>query len=39
MGLGAIHWHKGHLDEELPRYAYQRIRWGARESGTPASSC
>ena len=28
MGLGAIRlWRKGHLDEELPRYAYQRIRW------------
>ena len=31
MGLGAIRlWRKGHLDEELPRYAYQRIRWERR---------
>ena len=34
MGLGAIHlWRKGHLDEELPRYAYQRIRWERRGIG------
>ena len=28
MGLGAIKmWRGGHLDTELPRYEYQRLRW------------
>ena len=36
MGLGAISlWRKGHLDEELPRYAYQRIRWERRGIENP----
>ena len=31
MGIGAISlWRKGHLEKELPRYAYQRIRWERR---------
>ncbi|MEM9174576.1 MAG: DUF1295 domain-containing protein [Myxococcota bacterium] len=31
MGLAAVRlWRKGHLDEELPRYAYQQIRWERR---------
>ena len=32
MGAGAlVYWRKGWLDEELPRYEYQRLRW--REAG------
>lgn len=28
MGLGALKmWHAGHLQQELPRYQYQRLRW------------
>lgn len=31
MGLGAIKmWRSGHLERELPRYQYQRIRWVRR---------
>ncbi len=31
MGLGAISlWRQGHLERELPRYEYQRIRWQRR---------
>ncbi|MCA9532239.1 MAG: DUF1295 domain-containing protein [Myxococcales bacterium] len=32
MGAGAlVYWKKGWLDDELPRYRYQRLRW--REAG------
>ena len=28
MGLGAVAlWVKGHLEEEMPRYLYQRLRY------------
>ena len=34
MGVGALHlWRKGHLEEELPRYAYQRLRWERKGIG------
>ena len=28
MGLGAVRlWREGHLEVEMPRYLYQRLRW------------
>merc|ERR1711971_986348 len=38
MGLGAVAlWVKGHLDEEMPLYLYQRLRW-AKKGVTEESS-
>jgi len=38
MGLGAVAlWVKGHLNEEMPRYLYQRLRW-AKKGVTEESS-
>lgn len=37
MGLGAIQlWRKGYIQQELPRYRYQRIRWERKgKTNTP----